>query len=462
MHTLLAKDLRLAGDALRPALLILVGFVVGLALLSAVPESILPLAGSLSITDSLYGIPRFLLVASGPFALVATAMTLRGDRRHGATLLAGSLPVSAARQGASALVVLLVVTAALPLALFVLVGLRWTFLDGATEGHDLLSTPVMALLVSASGTAFALVASRPARSPWTTIAVSLLFVVAAAGLGVAIGAIVIVRDLGFDSLAGRDSRADSVWLLVIRSSALYATFGAALGGGLIGVLSLVGRESARFKWLLRAATIGLVVLTATFGIDRTLASGAPRDELGHYQFARAIRLAPAQLAQEVRALPSFGIETNWRLELKSPADKAVLDAARTYIRTRSPTELERDPVAAALRERESFGSASATSMSIRFLVPLSDPRRVTLALEYVCRFPGMHDPRVVAQQVLNDAYGRWPLSIPPDVTSDSLQTSIDATLRTALETLIREGHPESERMKAVLDVLPVDAAATQK
>ncbi|MBL9148094.1 MAG: hypothetical protein JNM94_05305 [Phycisphaerae bacterium] len=452
MQTLLAKDLRLAGDALRPALLILVGFVVGLALLSAVPESILPLAGSLRVSDALYALPQFLVVASGPFALVATAVTLRGDRRHGAALLAGALPVSAARQGASALVVLLVVTAALPAVGLVAGAIRLLTIGDSAGRLVLWAAPTAALLASACGTAYALAAGRPGRSPAMTIGVASLLVVAAAAAGFAAGWIPIALNpgLGAVRLETRGFPDSSPYLL---AAAFSATIGGAIGSGVAGLANLFGAIGGRSRWAIRAiATLGVLACGVGGAIGAVSLDDRIQSRLT-YQRAWVSRLSPVELAERVRALPPLNLGSEPLKWNASTADAAAFDAARTHVAAIAPLDLDGDPVARALRERESYETSPSSFSTLWYLVPQQDPRRLPLVLDSMARFPRDSSLRWLGWfSVLPEMKTEMPEL--PTGPGERIEAAILSGLRTALETLIREGHPESERMKAVLDVLP--------
>jgi hypothetical protein len=453
MQTLIWKDLRLAGDALRPALLILVGFVVGLALLSAVPESILPLAGSLSITDLLYGLPRFLLVASGPFALVATAMTLRGDRRHGATLLAGSLPVSAARQGASAVVALLVVTAILPLLTAILLAIRLYVVGDDMAWREILTTPTFAATASAAGTSYALAASRRERSCEWTIALAVVLVVAAGLVGLVVGWSLAALDPGIQAMRSDLNRVVPEYRQFMQIGAVSGVSGGAIGGAIVGLPRLLGASGRRLSCVLWAAAVMSVLVSSSLG-TRTLIVSSPgiRASVAYHE-AWLARLSPEELAERVRALPSSSFRSGPLFVGGNAESDAVQSMALAHVRQVPPLELSTDPVAEALRLRESFTSASDSVDTLMWLVPHHDPRRLGLALEALRRYPA--DFGIAIQTVVSpEIETRWPW---PRHGTSRAEDVVRRILRTALETLIREGHPESERMKAVLDVLPPPA-----
>lgn len=382
MITLVAKDLRLSLDALRPTGLLLAAFLLLGAITLALPERLMPLGLPFRDVHELF-IVLWTLVAYGSIAIPVWIVhaIANGDRMHGAASLAASMPVSDRSRGL-ARGAAMVGAGSLPAVFLALLApstesriisaklLRWWPML-----HDE-SLSVAALSFGAVLIAIVMASSR--RRLWTSMIVAhllLLAMVPLTGLAIALGRAWTLARFGDGPHAWGQFNLDLWMAAAVRATAV----GAAVVGLLLGAHAIRRIRSRRYAWWsmavgsLAVLSIGVVAPRVAFALSsekesaptyrRWLATFASEDEL--------LRTVERWGGGPASSPVSMGV------------DMELLEEASRRVRLRSPNEQASDPLTRAFRAALHFDD-DARAYEVYVFTPFD---RMDVALEWTTRFP---------------------------------------------------------------------------
>ena len=273
MTGLLAKDLRLSLDTLRPWALTVVGVIVAAFLLRQLPESMLPaLLAQLSLPDLL----SVFAVAIGGSAVVvsawSTAAIVQGDQAHGGELLVASLPVAPVERAASKLLVMGIAVLVPAVAATVAFALARTTRPVVETGWPL-SIAMWGLGISAVGAGLAMPWALLVRGSSKAVFLALL-AGTTDGVAGALGAWFVHRQLVADATAAFPEPERSFMYMAdlalagerARLVAAAAAVGVAALIGLLMGVAAIGRCSVR-RWI-PWALVGALVVAFAAGLVR--------------------------------------------------------------------------------------------------------------------------------------------------------------------------------------------------
>lgn len=378
---LFKKDVRLAADAMGPWSVVLSALVVAAMFLWGAPIELGPSRPQFtSFSAVLIMAGQVLAYASVPFAAVIAASVLIGDGNRGAAVLHDVLPVSGARRSVSKLIVagffaLFILLVALGV---VAVGVRLSnFVGPVIWWLRPLAMSVLKLQLVAIF--YVVIACTLTRSVTRAVMLSIGLVMAAAltgavsaQVGIRIGAGSLIGAL--DAVGGRGWTASSSVLETARVEA--AQLGV-VAGGVVGALVAVAEDlwshTARTRTR-RPLTIAALAILATSAITAPYAvrSDYSLRNSTVYRLVSVRAATDAQLAEMLSAYSGY------------PED---LYEAHERIRGLSPGVRATSPVAIALGELEDYSTPQNSVRSLSIFVPSDDPRRASLALDLVARFP---------------------------------------------------------------------------
>lgn len=393
-RALLAKDLRLAGDALLPLAVLIGGFVIVGAAITSLPQSILPDAiRRFGAADFLVTVAFALALLSPILAGWCTAAVVLGDRQHRARGLVSTLP-GAPRSRRLARFVALMPAILGPTLLYELLFVAARLLDPSIELKGASPIPWPMLLgLSLVGTVAVWCAARGGRSERSLFAVQLIGHLAAVAIVVACYAIAwvtipmtlpelgeIVEWVGFEQASAfgpfiRDE--------LTQEAALVAA-------GLFGFLALAVRWLGdAYRWsrsrerlaILIAASAACVVsvLVPIVRVERVAtAAGVP------WVDRAAIAFTNEEIAEAIPAvMASFASD--------DPSSVPTLTSQRWNEGLRRVHAVGRQnrgdhPLLAEFIKHESFATPRLASISTAWY-PRLDPRRELATLRAIAAFP---------------------------------------------------------------------------
>ncbi|MFO0827090.1 MAG: hypothetical protein U0572_02985 [Phycisphaerales bacterium] len=470
MNALVAKDVRLSLDVLRPWALLVAGFGLCAYGITKLPRELVPLGLVDMRPDEIFGV---LATVVGLTAVACSAWSttaiVQGDRAHGAAHLDAALPVSARRRMWSKLGVVAVAAMMPALATVVLAALAVLNERGPKRPIDIEFILPAAMVVSALGAALALVVTHLVRGAFQTVAIAMLVGMAAAACGAggaALGlrlapgptAAFVVSQSGFS--------ARSIYADAMAWAAIAGACAGALVCGFAGALALARQRSTR--WLV----LSFVVAGVASFVSGAVAAGVfvrrdhpvLADDADAYAQFVAARMSDAELCDALRTIHvDSAMRPVVRGQWVTPQNArawALLQQAHSRLALVDAAAFDDNALAQALRSWERFGTATEAWLTIYYVVPPRDPRRFTLALEVVARFP---DSDVVAGILLNQPTIaerlRWPPRDPGSALSEGEWRQEVARkdgrrmLRDALASLVAEHHPDEERLKLAIQAL---------
>ncbi|MCA9286407.1 MAG: hypothetical protein KDA22_14370 [Phycisphaerales bacterium] len=409
MSALLAKDLRLSADVLRPWILTVVGFLLGALVVLRLPDTVLPEALVRFTTADLLA---FVALATGASGLVlsawAAAAIVQGDRGHGAELLAASLPLSGWRRALSKGVVL-VAALAVPVAVATIAYVASGWLQSMPGTLRPLWTAQFALLASLAGAGFAVPFALLLRGAWKVVVLAIVSAIVAAGLSI-LGASLVTG--WFTSLVNtaRNAAIDQ-YIPAFRADRIHAiglSFGLAgaatigLLGGLIGVARPPGR---RLAGLTLAAAPVAAFLLSTFAARVAIA----RDQVfWSSSFGEVLLAHEAPDAVIAQAILDWGAAARATPRTRGGSWAEVQEGRR---RVAEMPEAERggSPIMQAILSVQDYSTPQWAVSSLSML-PRRDRRLRAAALENMLRYPDEPYFRsVLSYEIagLTDSVGYW-------------------------------------------------------
>ncbi len=275
MRTLVAKDFRLAADALRPLAAIIAGLVVIIIGLGFVPASLAPsILREFDLALAFQFVALTTLGLSGLIAAWVTASVLLGDRLHRAGAFEASVPVSwSARQVSKGIAI------AGGWGAVVLVGATTALVSHRSRPG---STPSPALpgnwlelvgyivLTSAIGITLAVGVSRAVRRVETVVALVVGIAIVAAFLGAVVGWG--TGSMSLRSLVAANDEFSAYFLL--DETAVRSVLASARSFGLMAASATVAAVVGLARGRLAPRSRGKAMALATVAIAAALASGA--------------------------------------------------------------------------------------------------------------------------------------------------------------------------------------------
>ncbi len=468
MTTLLLKDLRLSLDVLRPWGLLVAGFAVGMWLLASLPSTLVPVdLRGMSLAEMLIALAALIAATSMAVGAWLATVIVRGDQSHGAGALAAILPTSPSRRVGSKVIALAAATAMLPLAAAAALVVALTLRPTATAESlgRLLLLPAAALAGAFIGAGAASFIATLVRGTFAIVAISLLGILLAGISGsasAATGLQLLCRDV-VD--AGARPGAITEYLL-LRSSVLtggaiasIATTG--LAAGIVGMTAMARPRGARWIAMSGAALLLVALITGLASSKAIVANDPQLANWSAYNERLAEKLSLQELAAFVRSMTRDG-------GIKDPIGswnqtQAIVARIVDHRRHLPSALLETDPVELAFRSVEDFSQPIRARFWLRTMA-LEDPRWFPTMLDSLT---ACTNPELIYEACVGMAerQGLWQAgSVPgypyPMTPQERMRFEVQRrdVLVAELERLIREGHPERERMQRAVDALRRAAA----
>jgi hypothetical protein len=441
MITLVAKDLRLSLDALRPIALLIGVFLLFGATTLAMPERLLPLGLPFRDGTELL-IVLWTMLAYGSIALPVWIVhaIAQGDRAHGAASLAAAIPVSAWARGLARFAAMLG-AASVPAVLLAVLAWSAAGADSRILGARLLrwwplalDEPMATALLSLAAAVVAIVFAPSSRRLWRAIVgVHLFFLILmpALGLSMASGGEWTLARFGEGPHSWGPFTVDG-WM---RSSAYLAVFGAIAVGILVGLNAVQRVRSARY--VRRAVGLGSIAAIAIAFVAPRVAFAMSSEK----ESAPTYRRWLATFASEeelLRTVERWG-GGSASAPISMGGDMELLGEASRRVRMLSIDEQATHPLALALRAALRFDD-DARAYEVYLFTPFD---RMDIALDWATRFPqSLVAPRAVVGELYRRKVTLLNAYPPPDRNEWSdwavsamkaLRAGIDEGLITAAE-----------------------------
>lgn len=460
MNVLFAKDCRLALDALRPWLVILLGLIATAAGMTFLPFDAMPfgLRGA-SVAEATSAIGGMAGLAGVAIAAWIAATVALGDRRHGARALATVLPVPGPRLALSKVAAIAAGVLVVSVAAIALHELAPVASVGKRFGPG--AAPTVVLAMAAIGASLALGVAPLARTVFQTVMIALLLAMLGGLAGFLAGAATApmaasdVRRVA--EAVGEDLPLRQAIERVTVLAAAAGIVGAALVALPFGVRALARPVAA--SAVFAACAVAVVVAAAAGAIAAPAAFRS--DKIQHwpvYTMRDDLLASDEEIIAAIRSVGATIRGASTVPPVPHPVDAppatglgGLLDDARGLgaawtralvgrqrVERLAPHEREASPIARALREAEDQSTWAAAVLSLR-LIPANDPRMLRAAIEVVRRYPDVPEIRRVLDFPVAKAGGwtnqRSPL---PDLTASDPAASeaADGTLVQRLQWLL--------------------------
>lgn len=460
MTILLAKDLRLSLDALRPWALIVLGFGLVALLSSFLPRSVMPINSGITTVSELVatigGLAGITCVATA--AWIAASVS-HGELRHGAALLHGTLPVGGRGRVLSKAAAILAGTLAVAI---VSILLRGEFTATLSSQRGVPGLPPAWVLVSAIvGAGFGMGIAAATRAIFPTVMIALLIAVGAALAGAG-GAAVAIPFAAAQQLAvahvmdptGSVSEISEMQVRIATAGAAVGVCVAAILAALIGLRAFMGPIPVRRAALLLALTVVASLLGGAVAAPIALAN----DSINQWQPYVDRGLILASDATVIEAIGRVGQHLRTdpaSLDIAS-GDARFVAIAQSRLSRLPVSERASHPLAIALHEAEFYDELRAAIWSLR-LIPRDarsrgDHRYLETALHVAIRY---RDAQQI-QRLLDipvAAAGGWtmqPTALPEmDAADSSYDGDFDRQLIRRLRTLRED--PEYAALRELMD-----------
>jgi hypothetical protein len=391
MTILLAKDLRLSLDALRPWALIVLGFGLIAGLASLLPRSLVPFNSGISTASELVatigGLAGITCIAAAAWIAASVA---HGEERHGAASLHSALPVGRGGRGLSKAAAILAGTLAVA---FVSILLQQSAGMGVLVHRFVPGLPASWVLVGAlAGAGFGMGIASATRGVFPTVMIALLLAVGAALAGGG-GAAVVFPVAAAKYLAVADAVGQFVEVGDARARTILA--GAALGLGVASLLSAcIGiRAFMRPLPVVRAAialamTLLLASVAGAFAVPLALAG----DSINEWQHYRDRDVVLASDSEVIQAIGRVGqqLRNDPGSFVAEVGDARFIDIAHRRLARVPEQERAGHLLAIALNEAAYYDEVRAAIWSLRLIPrnPLDrdDHRYLEAALSVVLRY----------------------------------------------------------------------------
>lgn len=315
MIALVCKDLRLAGDALRPIAVVVVGILLGSALLSLLPPKTLPVEVGFSAMEVASMLAQLVLFIAPIPAAWTTLAILHGDRDHQAACLSATLPIPSRWRRAG-------VAAAMCTSYACILLVAWGLATWPAAVETRLALLGVATLWWMLGVAAALVSSSAFANTFAGAAAAVIVAVLLAAVSFG-GGFVGVQMVGggvangidpYPALNGDLAGHMEVWQLagVTRSA---TTTGALVGLGVAAAAMVTAaaiRSIRRGRRLARGSRLRWAVVVGVSGVVTSM--GASVAGAGAFHFDARVQAVHAhwRIAREIGALSDTELLT--RLE----------------------------------------------------------------------------------------------------------------------------------------------------
>jgi hypothetical protein len=477
MTPLLLKDLRLSLDAIRPWVIVLIGFGIAAGIAIQLPAPTIPLGlRGVSATELIGTVGGIAGIASVATAAWIAATVAHGDRRHGARSLAVVLPIE--RRG-MVLSKLLAIGVGILCVSLVAIALRSVAGAPSVPGRSVPGfEPAVVLASAVVGAAFALAVAALARGVFATVMISLLGTMVAGMAGYLGGAAILpfVADehIRLARIVNELHEVEAMSARVLAASAAAGVVAAALVAGCIGCLA-VARPLTTARSL--QGTVLALVLAFISGTmwapmalrhDEVHSWKAYQDRAFHFATDDEIVDAIGRIGTVIASASTdemymnsmstygpFGIlitSDDWRrVEIGLERLKAIPFADRPA-----------SPLRRALRNVERYGTWVQGILSLR-LIPPDEPEALSKAAEVALAFPAVPNIRRVLDFPVARA-GGWTNQQNPRPEIDVPRghgAELDAALRQRLRTLVTLERYATMRepLQKVIDLIDEQAAA---
>jgi hypothetical protein len=425
MTTLIAKDLRLSLDALRPWLIILVGLAAAAGGATFLPQRLLPFGMSgVSVTEAIASMGGLAGLGSVAVAAWVAASVLHGDRRHGARSLAVVMPVPRSRRVLSKALAILFGVGLVALLAILLRSLvpAEAFARRPLPGFDASLVAAM----SAIGAALALGVAPLTKAMFPTVMVALLLAMAATFVGAMCGSWMIPFAASeFARVAdavGSDSEYRALAERMATVAAGAAIIGTALTTLVTGGLAIGSPVSTRFA----LGSLGLSLVVAFLLSAAAVPVALRFDPIQNWDSYRQrhILLASddeliakiATMAKGLRestalesardtyrdSLNRFGLRG---LVWGSSESEYALNVALSRVMVMPIAARASSPLAAALRQAEDYSNWMSAIVSLR-IIPNDEPRKLAQTIDVVLAFPDVPPLRRLLDDPIAKA-GGW-------------------------------------------------------
>lgn len=456
MTILLAKDLRLSLDAIRPWVVILLGLVAAAAGVSLLPAQTRPYGlHTMSVAEAIAAIGGFAGMAGVVTAAWIAATVAHGDGRHGAGSLSIVLPVAGRSRVLSKLLAIAVATAIVSSVAILLRQLAPAMVLARAPVPGLAAWLVAVLAVV--GAALALGVAPLTRAVFPTVMIALLLALAGAIAGG------LVASITLPSLAAEFERvADAVGDVtqVTAMSGRVHALAAAAGVVAVALVALViGIRDLRRPLAQRSVLASLAVAIGLGGVAGavTVPIALRVDPIQRWQLFEDRKILLASDDELITMIGAFRASVVHAVQIDRERDMyrsalgqfgplglvvnvnqaRAIEVAKDRVRRLPMSERARSPLATALRNAEDYSSWLSAVVSLR-LIPDDEPRKLDQSIDVVLAYPELPQLRRLLDHPIAKAGGwtnqRGPL---PELgeQDDEVIAELDAALLGRIRTL---------------------------